>query len=285
MNKKNNSDTTMIDTKIAFIGGGNMGSALVTGLIASGTARDNFVVADPDNAKRAQLQSRLAVPTTENNKDAVVASDIIVLAVKPQDLRAVATDLAPVVDRARHLVISLAAGVRTAALRAWFGAKTPIIRVMPNTPALVGGGTTALFATECVSAAQREAAESIMRAVGVTLWLDDERLMDAVTAVSGSGPAYFFLIMEVMEQAAVALGLSRQQARLLVVHTAFGAAKMALESVLDPAGLRVQVTSPGGTTERALQVFANAGLDRIFAKALEAAATRSEELARTWGGP
>jgi pyrroline-5-carboxylate reductase len=165
----------------------------------------------------------------------------------------------------------------------WLGEKVPVVRVMPNTPSLVGSGAAALYAMASVTAAQREVAEAILRAVGLTVWLEDESLMDTVTAVSGSGPAYFFLLMELIEKVAVELGLPRDTARLLTLQTAFGAAKMALESTVDAATLRAQVTSPGGTTEQALKVFQEQGLDRLVTEALRAAQTRSRELAKALG--
>jgi pyrroline-5-carboxylate reductase len=206
------------------------------------------------------------------------------LAIKPQLAKAVAQELAPVVQANRPLVISIAAGIRELSLRNWLGKDIAIVRAMPNTPALVRSGATALFANSAVSKEQKNLAESILRAVGMTLWVDDEGLMDAVTALSGSGPAYFFLIMEALENAGHHLGLPHDTARLLAMQTAFGAAKMALESSEELAALRQRVTSPGGTTERAVKVLQEHRLEAIFDEALRAAHQRSKELAVIFGG-
>jgi pyrroline-5-carboxylate reductase len=194
-------------------------------------------------------------------------------------MKSVASELAPALARHRPLVISIAAGIREPALRGWLGEQTAIVRTMPNTPALVQSGATALYANPAVSEDQRNLAESILRAVGLTLWIDDESLMDAVTALSGSGPAYFFLFMEALQAAGSQLGLPEDTARLLTLQTAFGAVKMALESSEDAATLRRRVTSPGGTTEHAIEVFAQHNLNAIILKALQAAAERSRDLA------
>ncbi len=205
------------------------------------------------------------------------------LAVKPQVIRTVASEISAAVQARHPLIISIAAGIRSADLDRWLGGNTAVVRCMPNTPALVQSGATALIANARVSDEQRNLAESILRAVGLTLWLDDEQLMDAVTALSGSGPAYFFLIMEALQAAGVQLGLPEQTAQLLTLQTAFGAAKMALESDEDAATLRRRVTSPGGTTERALQTLENGGLRELIARALTAARDRSRELADQLG--
>ena len=201
------------------------------------------------------------------------------LAVKPQNIKQACDDIAVALQAKNALLISIAAGIRKSALRAWLGTDVPLVRTMPNTPALIQSGATVLCADSGVSHAQRSLAESLMRSVGVTLWIEDESQMDAVTALSGSGPAYFFYVMEVMEQAAVELGLTQETAHLLTLQTAFGAAKMALESTDDIAQLRARVTSPGGTTERAISVLQHAQIKRIFAEALSAAQQRSQELA------
>lgn len=275
----------MNNAVIAFIGGGNMGRALVAGLIADGYPARDLRVGDPDQAQLDRLRARFSIQTTTENHEAISGADVVVLAVKPQVIKAVVCELADSIQAYHPLVLSLAAGIRSTALGKWLGPETAVVRVMPNTPALVGSGAAALYATQGVRPEQRELAESILRAVGLTLWIDDEGHMDAVTALSGSGPAYFFLLMEALEDAATHLGLSREQARLLTIQTAFGAAKMALESSAAPAALRVQVTSPGGTTERALQILKESGIDRIIDVALRAAAARAAELARTFGDP
>lgn len=274
----------MKTTPIAFIGGGNMARSLIGGLLADGYDPNYIWVSDPGAAQREALHSQFAVNTTADNLDAVAKAGIVVLAVKPQVLREVATSLAPGVQHHRPLIISIAAGVREPDLRDWLGGNVPVVRTMPNTPALVGSGATALFANPLVSERQRQSAESLLRAVGLTVWVEDEGLLDGVTALSGSGPAYFFLVMEVLEQAGINLGLSPESARLLTLQTAFGAAKMALESSEGPALLRARVTSPGGTTEQGIAVLQEGGLEALFARALAAACQRSRELGDLLGG-
>jgi pyrroline-5-carboxylate reductase len=273
----------MMTTTLAFIGGGNMAGSLIGGLIADGWDPGLIHVADPDPQQRDNLVQRFGVSATQDNGRAAAQATTVVLAVKPQIMGAVARELAPLIDRQRTLVISIAAGIRETALREWLGENTAIVRSMPNTPALVQSGASALYANPAVSEAQRNIAESILRAVGLTLWVDDESLMDAVTALSGSGPAYFFLFMEALQAAGLQFGLSPDAARLLTLQTAFGASKMALESAEDVARLRQRVTSPGGTTERAIEVFRRHGLDAIVLEALQEAHARSRELANEFG--
>ncbi len=273
----------MTDMTLAFIGGGNMAGSLIGGLIADGWNPAKITVADPDERQLERLAARFGITTTTDNDTAAAAAEIIVLAVKPQAVENVARELAGTVAQRRALVVSIAAGIREADLRGWIGADTAIVRSMPNTPALVQSGATALYANSAVSEQQRDAAESILRAVGLTIWVDDEAQMDAVTALSGSGPAYFFLFMEALQQAGCELGLPEETARLLTLQTAFGAAKMALESPEDAATLRRRVTSPGGTTERAILTFQENGLAALVSKALKAAAIRSRELAQEFG--
>jgi len=274
----------MHNTTIAFIGAGNMARSLISGLISDGFPAQQLWASDPDENKRSALATDFGIHTTNNNDQAVAAADTLVLAVKPQMLHEVAQTLAPALSNGNTLVISVAAGIRSDTLAQWLGANTPIVRTMPNTPALIQCGATALFATKQVSSTQRDTAESIMRSAGLTVWLDDEGQMDAITALSGSGPAYFFLFMEAIEAAGKELGLPDDAARLLTLQTAFGAAKMALESSNDPALLRQHVTSPGGTTEQALQVMEQAGLREIVNKALQAAANRAAELGSELAG-
>jgi pyrroline-5-carboxylate reductase len=270
-------------TTIAFVGGGNMAGSLIGGLLEDGMDPATVWVSDPDRQRREALASTFAIRVTADNEEAADAADVVVLAVKPQTLREVAKTLAPVVQARGPLVISVAAGVRRADLEAWLGGGVAIVRTMPNTPALVRSGATALCANEYVSAGQRDVAESILRAVGVALWLEDESLLDVVTALSGSGPAYFFLVMEALEAAAVDLGLPVSAARLLTVQTAFGAAKMAMETEDDVPSLRHRVTSPGGTTEAALRVLETGGLRRLFGEAVRSAHQRSMLIAKRFG--
>ncbi len=269
----------MKDTPIAFIGGGNMARSLIGGLIAGGSDPHQLWVAEPNADQREFLRGRFGVHTGADNPEIAAKAEVVVLAVKPQVLQGVARQLATTIQARRPLVISIAAGVRERDLRRWLGGGSPaLVRTMPNTPALVGSAASALFANEFVSEEHRQQAESLLRAVGVTVWVDDESLLDAVTALSGSGPAYFFLLMEALEQASVALGLDADTARLLTLQTAFGAAKMALESAESPATLRLRVTSPGGTTEQALSILSDGGMEPLIARALQAARHRSEEL-------
>ena len=274
----------MTDFTLAFIGGGSMARSLIGGLIADGWAPGRIQVADPDAARTTQLAERFPVITTRDNSEAIAGADAVILAVKPQILHEVATQIAPAIREQQPVVISVAAGIRETSLRDWLGDQTAIVRCMPNTPALVQSGATALYANAWVSEDQRSLAETVMRAVGLALWVEDESQMDAVTALSGSGPAYFFLFMEALQAAATELGLAADTARLLTLQTAFGAAKMALESREDAATLRQRVTSPGGTTERAIEVFRQEGLETVALRALQAAAERSRELADELGG-
>lgn len=270
----------MKNVTIGFIGGGNMARSLIGGLVADGYAPSRLHVADPDTDNGAALARDYGVNTGTDNQAIVDQCEVVVLAVKPQVMKAVATALT---TRPGVLFVSIAAGLRSVDLDRWLGGEAAIVRTMPNTPALVQSGATALYANERVGPAQRDTAESILRAVGLTLWLEDEGLMDAVTALSGSGPAYFFLVMEAMERAGRNLGLPAEASRLLTLQTAFGAAKMALESQADSAELRRRVTSPGGTTERALQVLTDGDLGALFDRALTAARDRAVELAEQLG--
>jgi pyrroline-5-carboxylate reductase len=273
----------MTDTTLAFIGSGNMAASLVGGLVADGWDPARIRVADPDPEQLQRLRQRYPVFTTTDNREALAGAGVAVLAVKPQIVREVVTDLADALAEQQPLVISIAAGIREHDLRGWLGDNVAIVRAMPNTPALVQSGATGLFANLCVTAEQRNIAESVLRAVGLTVWVDDESQLDAVTALSGSGPAYFFVFVEAMQEAGQALGLPENTARLLALQTAFGAAKMALESSNDPATLRERVTSPGGTTERAIGVFRDAGLESLVLEAMKAAAERSRELGKQLG--
>ena len=266
--------------KIGFIGGGNMASSLISGLIASGHSPQHLWVSDinPDTLKA--LAENLNVNTSASNDAVINEVDVIVLAVKPQTLSSVAKNAAALIQQKKPLVVSIAAGISQSSLSQWLGADIAIVRCMPNTPALVLTGATALHANAKVTAEQRNLAENIMRSVGIALWVKDESELDAVTAVSGSGPAYYFLLMEAMEKAALELGLSEVTARLLVQQTALGAAKIALESSESPEQLRKRVTSPGGTTQRAIETFEQGGFTELVSKALRAARDRSIEMSK-----
>ena len=270
----------MKTNKIGFIGGGNMASSLISGLIASGHAAEQIWVSDINPDTLNNLAAQLNVNTSANNDDVVNAVDVVVLAVKPQTLSAVAQSIAALIQQKKSLVVSIAAGINQASLSRWLGADIAIVRCMPNTPALVLTGATALHANGKVTAEQCDLAENILRSVGIALWVDDEAELDAVTAVSGSGPAYYFLLMEAMEKAALELGLSQETARLLVQQTALGAAKIALESAESPEQLRKRVTSPGGTTQQAIETFEQGGFTQLVAKALYAARDRSIEMSK-----
>ncbi len=265
---------------IAFIGGGNMARSLITGLISAGTEPERIVASDP-LAEQRELLAGLGVRVCQDNDQAVDGAAVVVLAVKPQVLGSVLQGLGNL--RETQLLVSIAAGVPLAAMAAWTSPRQPIVRCMPNTPALLGAGITALHANPAVDSAGRERAETVLGAVGRTLWVDEEAKLDAVTAVSGSGPAYFFLLMEAMIEAGVSLGLDTETATVLTLETAYGAALMARERSHPPATLRANVTSPGGTTAAALAAFEAAGTTRIVHQALRAACDRSRELAREFG--
>jgi len=266
--------------KIGFIGGGNMASSLINGLITSGHSPQHLWVSDinPDTLK--VLTENFNINTSASNDAVINAVDVIVLAVKPQTLSSVAKDAAALIQQKKPLVVSIAAGISQHSLSQWLGADTAIVRCMPNIPALVLTGATALHANARVTSEQCNLAENIMRSVGIALWVNDESELDAVTAVSGSGPAYYFLLMEAMEKAALELGLSEVTARLLVQQTALGAAKIALESSESPEQLRKRVTSPGGTTQQAIETFEQGGFIQLVSKALHAARDRSIEMSK-----
>lgn len=269
----------MKDQKITFLGCGNMGTSLISGLVANGHPASSLCGVDPDENQRRKLADRHDMRITATIAEGVPGADVIVLAVKPQTVPAALAEVKLALQAERPLVLSIAAGVRIATISEALGG-CPVVRAMPNTPALLGAGATGLYAAADVSADQRRLAMHIMQAAGVAVWLDDESQLDTVTAVSGSGPAYFFLIVELLEKMAAEMGLSREQAHLLSVETAFGAARMLKETGEDAATLRQRVTSPGGTTEKALQVFREGGLEPLLRRALTACRERSVELAK-----
>jgi pyrroline-5-carboxylate reductase len=271
--------------RLAFIGGGNMAAALISGLIKRGVAPKTLVVADPMPAQLERLQRDYGVTVAADNADAVKGAEAVILAVKPQQMRTVALGLKGHLGAMRPLIISVAAGIPHAALARWFGPQIPVIRTMPNRPALNGFGATGLYAPASVGAAARATAEEILAAVSATVWVEHESQMDTVTALSGSGPAYFFLFMEALEAAAHERGLPTDIAHRLTLETAFGAAQMARQSQDSLATLRDQVTSKGGTTAAALAVLDAAGLRAIVAHAVAAADRRSAELAAEFGTP
>jgi pyrroline-5-carboxylate reductase len=269
--------------RIAFVGGGNMATGLIGGLIARGTPPAEIVVADPEAAQRSRLERDYGVTTVTDAPAAVVGARTVVLAVKPQQMAQVARSIARQVAASHALVISVAAGIRLQDLARWLGPGVRLIRTMPNRPALIGAGITALYAMAEVDASSRQTAETILAACGPTVWVPDESQLDVVTAVSGSGPAYFFLLIECLEAAGIQLGLDPVTARKLAVETARGSGRMAAEASEPPAELRAQVTSKGGTTAAALEVLEAAGVRGIFAAAVAAGARRSTELAQEFG--
>jgi pyrroline-5-carboxylate reductase len=271
--------------RLAFIGGGNMAAALIGGLTKRGLSRERIVVADPSGEQLERLVRDYGVKVAPDNASAATGAEVVILAVKPQQMRAAALALSPHLAVSKPLIVSVAAGIPHAALARWFGPQIAVVRTMPNRPALNGFGATGLYAPASVGAAHRALAESIMAAVSATVWVEHESQMDTVTALSGSGPAYFFLFMEALEAAAHERGLPNDIAHKLTLETAFGAAQMARQSSESLAALRDQVTSKGGTTAAALAVLDGAGLRAIVAHAVAAADRRSAELAAEFGTP
>ena len=276
-------DASHPSNTIAFIGGGNMARSLIGGLIVRGTPASAIRVSEPVGELREALARDFGVSVFEDSTAAVRVAGVWLLAVKPQVMRAVCERLAPLAQDRRPLVISIVAGIAAGQLARWLGADEPgsapaVVRCMPNTPALLGAGVTGLYANARVDAADRRRAEHLLASAGQTVWVDDEALMDAVTGVSGSGPAYVFLLAEAMEHAARAEGLPEGAARILVQQTLLGAARMLVESGEAPAELRRRVTSPGGTTQAAIETFENGNFASLVAAAVHAATTRSAQL-------
>lgn len=271
----------MTQPRIAFIGAGNMATSLIGGLLAQGFPASHICASDPGAEQRAKVAAEHGIELFDNNADAVASANVVVLAVKPQMMKDVCLALAPSLQPGQ-LIVSIAAGITCASLNTWLG-DVALVRCMPNTPSLLRQGVSGLYANALVSAPQRQQAEQLLSAVGLALWLDEEQLIDAVTAVSGSGPAYFFLLVEAMIAAGEQLGLPRATAAQLTQHTALGAARMVTESEVDAAELRRRVTSPGGTTEAAINRFQAGGFEALVQQALNAAASRSAELAEQLG--
>ncbi|HTX23508.1 MAG TPA: pyrroline-5-carboxylate reductase [Steroidobacteraceae bacterium] len=269
---------------IAIIGGGHMGRALVGGLIRRGMPPHAVRVGEPDAAARSDLQRDFGCFATDDNALCTRGVRAVVLAVKPQVASAVVAPLGPRMRDERALVISVMAGIRIRSLESWCGADAPVVRAMPNRPALVGAGATGLYATARVDSVGRALAESLLHSVGTVVWLNSEEDLDVVTALSGSGPAYCFLLAELMMRAAMSLGLEAHAARVLAVETLHGSGALAHSSDGDLARLRAEITSQGGTTEAALEVLAGEpGLGALVERAMHAAAQRSRELARQFG--
>jgi pyrroline-5-carboxylate reductase len=265
--------------RLAFIGGGNMAKSLIGGLIDKGFSSRCISVSDPVEKNLDQLNRKFGIATTSDNSIAAKDVDLIVLCVKPQILESVCKELQASLNQTPP-VISIVAGIPLSLLMDWLGENTPIIRCMPNTPALVQSGAAGMFANQNVDKKLRNLAEEIFDAVGLCCWLEKEEDIDLVTAVSGSGPAYFFLFMEAMEKVAIDLGLDQEISRKLVIQTVSGAAKMAVESDMNPTELRTCVTSPGGTTEKAVNAFLEGDIMGLFNKAMNKALERATEMAK-----
>ncbi len=268
---------------LAFIGAGNMAQAIIGGLLAQGYPADRIWGTGRDQARLEDLRQRLGIRVSTDNNEAAAAAEVLVLAVKPQIMQAVARSLVDVVQLSRPLVISVAAGISANSLEGWLGGEVALVRCMPNTPSLVQTGASGLYANAQVTALQRIQAEQMLASVGLALWVESEGLIDAVIAVSGSGPAYYFMLMEAMIEAGEAQGLSRDVSTRLTLQTALGAAKMALASDVEPAELRRRVTSPKGTTEQALLRFQQGGLTELVAEAMTACADRGRAMAAELG--
>ncbi len=265
---------------IVFIGGGNMGQALVTGLLDSAWPADNIAIVDNDQAMLAKLNKKFPHCHVYSQFEAALnLADVVVLAIKPQVMQTACEQIAAVCQIKRPLIISIAAGMLIKNIDTWLGGQLPIIRCMPNTPALVQAGVTGIYASTEVSAEQKEIANQILSSVGAVCWLENESLLDAVTAVSGSGPAYFFYLIEAMMEAGQSLGLSESQARELTVATAAGAAKLIAKSSKTPQDLRLAVTSKGGTTEAAINSLQQENMKKIIQTAIKKAAEKSQLLA------
>lgn len=265
--------------RIGFIGAGNMAASIIQGLVATGYSTNHIAATVRSQQRALALSQALGIDVSTDNPALAAASDILVLAVKPQQMRELAQEIAPIVQTKKPLIISVAVGVTIALLQTWLGdTSLAIVRSMPNTPALVGAGASGLFANAAVTQEQRDSTESIHRAVGITVWLNDEEQINAVASLSGSGPAYFFYFIEAMERAGVVLGLDSDVARLLSLQTALGASRLALESDEDVAVLRKKVTSPKGTTEQAINVFDTANLSGIVEEAMRASRQRAQAL-------
>ncbi|MCK5894545.1 MAG: pyrroline-5-carboxylate reductase [Endozoicomonadaceae bacterium] len=270
----------MTTATLAFIGAGNMASSIIGGLISNGYDPERIIAANPGQEALQAMAARLGIKTTTSNHEAIEQADVVIFAVKPQVMKTVICALETTLQNVRPMLISVAAGVTIHSLNDWSGGGLPIIRCMPNTPALLGCGASGLYANDQVSDTHKSVADTVMKGTGITRWLETEEAIDAVTALSGSGPAYFFLLMESMINAGQQLGLTPETATALTLQTALGAARMAAEGDIDAAGLRRQVTSPGGTTEQALNRLEQGNFRELVQSAMVAANQRSCELAK-----
>ena len=264
---------------IGFIGAGNMATSLIGGMLQQNFKASRIIASDSNAEQCEKLARQFGIRTATDNAILAQECDVLILSVKPQVMQTVCRDL-PAQRKQGQLVVSIAAGISCSSLEQWLGEQTALVRCMPNTPSLRRQGVSGLYATDRVSAEQRQLAENILNAVGISLWLDQESQIDAVTAVSGSGPAYFFYLIEAMTAAGERLGLPRETAERLTLFTALGAADMAVHSDVDAAELRRRVSSPGGTTEQAIKSFARDGFPEIIERGMQAAAARGAELSR-----
>ena len=269
-------------TVIGFIGAGNMAYALIKGLLNNGFDANQINISDPNEETLRNRESELKVTTYSDNASLLSNSDIIFFAVKPQVLSSVCLELKGVV-KSKHLFVSIVAGIRSSDINRWLGGNFSLIRTMPNTPALFQSGVTGLFANELVDNEQKSLVSSILSSVGECFWVNEEKLIDAITAISGSGPAYFFLLMESMKQAGMALGLDEEIANSLSIQTAYGASLMANKTGKDSRTLRTEVTSPNGTTQSAIESFQDHNFEGIVANATRAAYDRARELSNELG--
>ena len=268
----------MKDATIAIIGAGHMGMSLLGGLIANGYPANKIQLAEPDAEKLQKAKNNYQIHITTNNIEAVKTADIILFAVKPDMIAIIAAELASTIQKNKPLIISIAAGISETSLQRFLGNEIAIVRAMPNMPALIGCGATALFANSFTSQEQRQLAESILQSVGIVVWLEKESLMDVVTALSGSGPAYFYLLIEALQIAGEKLGLPSEIARSLTLQTAYGASRLVSESKKSAAELCQQAMTPGGTTEQAVRVMEENNMRAIIVSAVQAAANRAQEL-------
>ncbi|WP_419533794.1 pyrroline-5-carboxylate reductase [Endozoicomonas sp.] len=270
----------MNESTIAFIGAGNMASSIIGGLINNGWPTYQLIATARTEATLSNIREKFNIETTVDNHQAVGKADVIMLCVKPQVMKEVLMDLSPSI-KPNALIISVAAGITMESLQKWGGEHLSIVRSMPNTPSLLQCGASGLYANNNVSTDHKTLTDDIFNAIGIAKWVDQESLIDAVIAVSGSGPAYYFLLMEIMEQVGSRLGLDVETSRQLTLQTALGAARMATESDVDAAELRRRITSPNGTTEQAIKTFQEQGLPELVEKAMNAAVNRSIELAES----
>ena len=272
----------MKNLTIAFIGSGNIANSMIGGLIANGVDSKKIGASDPDETQKKLTAKKYGITVFKNNQDAAKKAVVIIFAVKPENMQIAIKKIFEIPKIENKLLLSVAAGIKIESIENWIDRPTSIVRVMPNITMVVQAGASALYANEHATNEDKKIAEYIMKSVGVTIWLDDENHMDSVTALSGSGPAYFFYLMEIMENNAVEMGLNKEDARLLTVETALGAAKMAVLSKTEPKELRQQVTSAGGTTEKAINVVVQGRLDELFRNAMDAAKERSIELSKSF---